>query len=335
MKNLSKWFNQLWYQSPAPPLWLKGAAKCYALGQQLNCHLQLKKRPTKSLLPTIVIGNLTVGGTGKTPLVIALCHALQTQGIRAGVIMRGYQARCHPFPYLVQANDNAQWIGDEAALILKNTQAPIVLSPNRNQGIQQLAEQQLCDVVISDDGLQHYAMPRQMEIAVVDGSRGFGNHQLLPAGPLREPLSRLHHVDMIVVNGQLNPSLNQQLLSYKKPVFRMTLNPKHIYPLNHSQPLMAQSIAAFAGIGNPERFFNTLKHLDIVFKPYIFKDHHQYRAKDFEISESCIIMTEKDAVKCLDLTEKPIYVLPIEASLSKHFWENLFNHSLLNALSTL
>jgi len=98
---------------------------------------------------------------------------------------------------------------------------------------------------------------------------------------------------------------------------------------------MAQSIAAFAGIGNPERFFNTLKHLDIVFKPYIFKDHHQYRAKDFEISESCIIMTEKDAVKCLDLTEKPIYVLPIEASLSKHFWENLFNHSLLNALSTL
>lgn len=325
MKRLSQQLNKLWYHSKRKPLLLKIAAHFYNWGRIVDKFIQQKKASFISSLPVIVIGNLTVGGTGKTPLIVALHQKLIEEGYRVGIITRGYKNKLSNFPHLVTNQDSSQIIGDEAALLFQKTKAPIVISARRQQAIDYLTQHQLCDVILSDDGLQHIAMPRALEIVVIDGQRGFGNHELLPLGPLREPLSRLASIDLILINGTPNQKLQEELKPYQNKLFYMHIQAEPIYPL-HSEDKLQSPLAAFAGIGHPERFFQTLQDQGFKFKPYIFTDHHQYSAKDFVIPESCIIMTEKDAIKCQEIKNKSIFVLPITLKIEHEFWQKFLKN---------
>jgi tetraacyldisaccharide 4'-kinase len=328
MKTLSKWLNHQWYTSQHKPLVLQGLSTLYHLGQKFDQKRQGRKAPKTSPLPVIVIGNLTVGGTGKTPFILSLYEKLSEQGLSVGIVTRGYKNKGLSYPYLVQSEDTANIIGDEAALLASKITCPIVIAPKRQEGVDFLATHHLCDIVLSDDGLQHYAMARTLEIVVIDGMRGFGNDELLPLGPLREPLNRLASVDIIIVNGEPNPKLQEQLQAFSSKTYQMECIEQAIYSLQ-SHTGLSTPLAAFAGIGNPERFFQSLRLKNLAFTPYIFPDHHHYQVKDFEIPESCIIMTEKDAIKCQTLTQKPIFILPIRMNLDAKFWHKLLSYPFL------
>lgn len=322
MHKLSSWFNQLWYGDKFYACLLSPLAKIYAILQRQSALRQQKNQQNRSKIPVIVVGNLTVGGSGKTPLVLAMIQFFQNQGLRVAVVMRGYKSGKLNYPYQVQPSDQAEKIGDEACFLYQKTAAQIIIDPKRARAVATLSQQDCCDLIISDDGLQHHAMARDLEIVVIDGQRGFGNGCLLPQGPLREPLARLDTVDIIVINGPAHPKLTPILSPYQEKIFDMQLVAQAPYPLHQTIP-PTTDFAAFAGIGNPQRFFATLTSLGLQFKPYIFADHYAYQAKDFEIQESCIIMTEKDAVKCAHIHTKPILVLPVEAQLSSIFWQKI------------
>ncbi len=283
---------------------------------RLYC-LTIKKKPMT--VPIIVVGNITVGGVGKTPLVIALVKRFQEKGLRVGVVSRGYRSTLKNFPHLIEENDAASVVGDEPLLIFKHTNAPVVIAPNRMDAVNYLVEHHSCQLIISDDGLQHYAMERAIEIAVIDGIRGLGNGLRLPAGPLREGKKRLNTVDFVVMNGQLRDG-----------AYRMALNPGVIQSLNNKASFEhTKTVAAVAGIGHPQRFFNTLTELGIAYRPYVFPDHHRFVADDLTMPEECIIMTEKDAVKCVSFATASMYYLPVEAVLDDAFWHALFAHKQL------
>ncbi|HLB56730.1 MAG TPA: tetraacyldisaccharide 4'-kinase [Coxiellaceae bacterium] len=265
--------------------------------------------------PVIVVGNISVGGTGKTPLVIALVNELKENGFFPGVISRGYGGKSKKSPIFVDQNSDPNLVGDEAILIAKKTDVPVVVGANRVDDAKKLLEMK-CNVVISDDGLQHYALQRDIEIAVIDGTRGFGNGFCLPAGPLREPISRLRLVDFILING------NALMHIARLPKGVSLTAATHIHftiddfvnihnenkKLNLSE-LKNKKIIAVAGVGNPERFFNSLRTVGIVFSTKIFPDHHAFEKKDFEsIADDIIIMTEKDAVKCNAFSDDRFYM---------------------------
>lgn len=318
-KILTHWLNNLWYQ-PKAPQWGWCLSEVYGLLQK--SHAKWIK-PQKSLLPVIVVGNLSVGGTGKTPVVIAIAKQLSAMGIRVGIITRGYKSQNRKTPYLVTAMDDAKDVGDEALLIARKTKLPVVISAKRYQALRFLHQHQQCDVVLSDDGLQHYALPRALEIVVIDGERGFGNHELLPMGPLREPLSRLEKVDFIVVNGEMSDSLRKSLEKHQAKTFHLSLVAQDIYAHSEHSMLFNPNegpFAALAGIGHPERFFKHLKSLNLDIQCYPFPDHHHFEKKDFQVLEKSIIMTEKDAIKCPKVGTKPIFVLPVEAQFQSSFW---------------
>lgn len=305
-------FNRLWYELPkmlALPL-LPFAWVYQAVTTFRNWYLT-RFKVVKVNVPLIVVGNLTVGGAGKTPLVISLVNHLKSKDVKVGIVSRGYGARVKHFPHEIRTFDTAVDVGDEPRLLANKTGVPVVIAPKRNEAVAHLLTQHQVDVIISDDGLQHAKMGRSIEIVVLDGARGFGNGYCLPAGPLRESKARLEHVDMVVTNG--GDSAN---------AYRMDIEPEAFYP---SALPKTKTIAAIAGIGHPKRFFDTLESLRIEYKPYVFKDHHQFTAKDLSVRETVIVMTEKDAVKCHDFKDKPIYVLPVSAKLESAFWKQFDN----------
>lgn len=273
-------------------------------------------------VPIIVVGNLTVGGVGKTPLVIALAQYFTAQGLRVGIVSRGYGAHIRTFPHCVCEEDAAWLVGDEPKLLALKTQCPVVIAPNRLQAVQYLLQHHQSQLIISDDGLQHYAMPRQIEIAVIDGVRGLGSGMCLPAGPLRESASRLQQVDFIVVNGA------QTVHTPYGNSYHMIMQAD----LPHS--FKGQSLAwdeiempcsAVAGMGHPERFFALLSQLGVVFQPYKFADHHEFTPEDLACLQKPVIMTEKDAVKCCAFATDAMYYLPVEAKLSDEFWTKIWS----------
>ena len=326
MNKLTQHLYKEWYHQQKPSALLRLFTQVYRpINHMLTYHGQ-KKRPKHFPIPVIVVGNLTVGGTGKTPTVIALYQYFSQQGLKVAIVTRGYKNKLSHFPHQVSKHDNASRIGDEAFLIYQKTKAPIWIAKKRLQALEAIELTQQIDIIISDDGLQHHAMPRAIECVLIDGKRGFGNGYCLPAGPLREDAARLASVDFIIINGNMSTSLEKTLSPYLSKCVVMQLSSQDIYPLNGNHPAFVKNdapLAAFAGIGHPERFFTSLSENDIMFKPYPFPDHHRFVKKDFDIPESCIIMTEKDAVKCEGLSDKIIYILAIQADLPSTFWQEL------------
>lgn len=308
----SKWIETYWYQKH-PLRWVLWPLALIYQGLALCRRCVAKRFQHKFDVPIIVVGNISVGGVGKTPLVIALAEELCLKGLRVGIVSRGYKAKCTQFPYEVQLTDRAQWVGDEPLLLARRTQCPVVIDPNRPRAVRYLLNQYPIDVVLSDDGLQHYWMDRALEIIVIDGVRGLGNEMVLPAGPLRESKRRLRQADIIVSNSGHFPG-----------AYLMEMIPDRVACLKSGETVsygyFQEPVAAVAGIGHPERFFSSLEKLNIPYQPYSFPDHYHFRPEDLCFSEKMVIMTEKDAVKCLPFALPRHFYLPVKAHLPVDFW---------------
>lgn len=311
---MSSLVDRFWYKNH-PLRWLfwplSLSYRCVAYVRRV--YYQLFARQSAKA-PVIVVGNLSVGGVGKTPLVIALAKKLSGQGLQVGIVSRGYGASILKFPHLVKVGqDTAEAVGDEPLLIARRTGCPVVIAPKRNEAVRYLEANYHCDIILSDDGLQHYAMSRTLEIIVIDGTRGLGNGLCLPAGPLREPASRLKKANYLVVNEGSWPG-----------AYSMQLKAKSLVHMKSGQEYTAeqvcQPVAAVAGIGNPQRFFLTLQRLGFRFSAYPFPDHHRFKPGDLSFAEPVIVMTEKDAMKCDSFVSDKMYYLPVEAELPADFW---------------
>jgi tetraacyldisaccharide 4'-kinase len=277
---------------------------------------------TRLGVPVIVVGNITVGGTGKTPMVIWLAEQLKLAGFTPGIISRGFGGTSK-LATAVFASSNPQQVGDEPVLIAKRTACPMFVGSSRAVAGQALLKANpQCNIIISDDGLQHYGLKRDVEIALINSSQQFGNQLLLPAGPLREKLSRLQSVDVIVDSGK-GANFGYSFKDEMPPVFKMNVLGEAFESLNDSQSTQSASyfadknLVAIAGIGNPERFFNQLSALGLQFESMAFEDHHAFTAQDLtQFYGKTILMTEKDAVKCSALTSTDAWYLPITAMIN-------------------
>jgi len=276
------------------------------------------KRVSKFSVPIIIVGNITVGGTGKTPLCIWLAKFLQDNGYKPGLVSRGYGGRLNKNVIQVTEESNANDVGDEALLLARRTECPVVISTSRVKAVETLLANNSCDVVISDDGLQHYALARDIEIAVVDGSRRFGNGKCLPAGPLREPVKRILQMDFVVTNGANN-----------QDDFGMHLQAEAFCNLVNGnecgiEKFENKKIYAVAAIGNPPRFFQQLQAMGLDIVEHAFPDHYKFKSRDLDFGEDAIvIMTEKDAVKCKDFASENLWYMPVRAELNKDFQKAL------------
>lgn len=264
-------------------------------------------------VPVVVIGNINVGGNGKTPLVIYLSNFLKQQGYRPGIVSRGYGGKAGTSPMTVSRDSDPKQCGDEPLFIKQRVNCPVIVDPNRVRGAQSLVQQHGCNVILSDDGLQHYRLGRDIEIAVVDGQRREGNGFLMPAGPLREGRWRLDSVDFVVLNsGKL-----------KEREYLMSLEPGQLVNVKfkgQTRPLstILGPVNAVAGIGNPKRFFDLLRNKGIRLEMHrAFPDHHQFKASDFP--DGTVLMTEKDAVKCTQFAKDTWWYLPVSAKLTEAF----------------
>lgn len=269
----------------------------------------------RAAVPVIVVGNVTLGGTGKSPLVAWLGRYLAERGWRPGIVSRGYGGRVGRgagYPLHVSPRTPIAMSGDEPRMLARQTCLPVVVDPDRPRGARALLEQG-CDILLSDDGLQHLALGRDLELVVVDGRRGFGNGRCLPAGPLREPLSRLAEVDAVLINGKpAFPPPAGAWSFHLAPVRWRSLSDGATCPL---APLPFQgAVHAIAGIGNPGRFFDTLAALGVEAKPHAFPDHHRFSARELEFGDGLpLVMTAKDAEKCDILALENAWVLEVEA----------------------
>ncbi len=270
------------------------------------------KRAWRAPVPVVVVGNLTAGGNGKTPVVIWLVEQLTQRGIRVGVVSRGYGGKAERYPLLLTGQTTTAQAGDEPVLIFQRTGAPVAVSPVRSEAVQALLSQTDVQMVITDDGLQHYALARDKEIVVIDGVRRFGNGWWLPAGPMRERASRLKSVDAVIVNGgsaqageipmQLRPGLAVNLLTGER---------RDVAELSN--------LVAMAGIGHPPRFFSTLEACGArLLNTVPLADHQalsQAQVAGFTAPGQTLIMTEKDAVKCRAFARDNWWYLPVDAEL--------------------
>lgn len=267
-------------------------------------------------VPVVVVGNLTVGGAGKTPLVIWLARHLRERGVRVGVLSRGYGGSARAFPVAVTSATDPALVGDEPVLIAARAGCPVVVDPDRVRGGRWLLGQGPCDLLVADDGLQHYRLARDLEILVVDGERRFGNGLLLPAGPLREGQHRLRTVDLVVANGG-EPRAGEFPMSLRVGAVRSLARPEVAQP---AEAWRGCRVHAVAGIGNPGRFFRMLERLGLEVDPLAFPDHHVFTAADVSPpGEGPVLMTEKDAVKCRPFAGARHWVVPVDAEPDPRF----------------
>lgn len=322
-KRLEHYFTRIWYQQSDPPILLKALSVVYQTLVTLrrkSYQLGLLKS-TSVNVPVIIVGNLSVGGTGKTPLTLWLATFLRTLGYQPGVISRGYGGKLSTRDQatLVTADTDPLLYGDEAVLIAARADCPVVVCQCRVIAAQHLLSISHCDIIISDDGLQHLALKRDIEILVIDGERQFGNRHCLPAGPLREPISRIHHADFLICNG--SNFANATRMTMVGNTITNLINQDLRQPLGS---LINKPLHVIAGIGNPQRFFQTLKQAGLNFDTRIFPDHHHYCADDLEFDDDYpVLMTEKDAVKCYHLAHKNTWMLPVDAQLDSGFSKSL------------
>ena len=274
----------------------------------------------KPAIPVIIIGNINVGGTGKTPLIIALCELLQQNKLRPGIVSRGYGGAISA-THDVSDTDSAHDVGDEPLLIHRRTLCPVVIGADRAAAADYLAQHHSCDLILSDDGMQHYGLQRDAEIAVVDVSRMYGNGFCLPAGPLREPVSRLRAVDMVAYNNPAAADIHTLSASEKlQPAFYLAVT--GVRNLLTDEVVSLDSFAgqrahAVAGIGQPQRFFASLRDAGINAIEHSFADHHAFCASDMQFGDDLpVLMTEKDAVKCREFASSQYWAVMIEARLN-------------------
>jgi tetraacyldisaccharide 4'-kinase len=318
--------SRRWYGGTPPAWWLRLLERVY---RRAYLRREARERALRARdlagRPIVVVGNITAGGTGKTPLLIRLCDLLKAAGLKPGVVSRGY-GRQGASLLIVDGKQTLHESGDEPRLIFDRCQVPVAVSSSRVEAARRLFELGV-EVVLSDDGLQHLRLPRIYEICVIDGRRGLGNGHLLPAGPLREEARRLESVDAVVINEagdngldlpgaidmQLRPGLPTRLAGQAELGVDAWV-----------EQAAGRAVVAVAGIGHPERFFRTLQSLGIAHRTCVFPDHHEYTARDIEdIRDARIIMTEKDAVKCRDLDLPDAWYLPVTAVLPDA-WERAF-----------
>ena len=314
--SMSAWLTRIWYSSVPPPLLLRPLAALFGFVASIRRRrLQAKAVLERLPVPVIVVGNIAVGGTGKTPFVIWLVEQLRKWGWTPGVISRGYGGNSSTWPRRVDADSNPVEVGDEPVLIAQRTGCPLAVGPDRLISARMLLANHPVDILISDDGLQHYKLARDLEIAVVDGSRGLGNGRLLPAGPLREPPERLKEVGLVVVNGS----------GWKSPIGRqvaLRLVSSEVRALKNDErrpvsSFAGQTVHAVAGIGNPARFFSMLSQHNIQLVMHPFPDHHPFCAADLEFGDELpVLMTEKDAVKCRAFAKTGHWVVPVDGQVS-------------------
>jgi tetraacyldisaccharide 4'-kinase len=278
---------------------------CYRWGW---CHVE------RFPVPVVVVGNITVGGTGKTPLVIWLANYLQQQGWRPGIVSRGYGGQARHWPQQVRPDSDPVMVGDEAVLLAAGSRCPVCVGPDRPAAVAKLLAYHDCDIVLSDDGLQHYALGRDLEIVVVDGERRFGNGLPLPAGPLRESAGRLAEADLVIAQGSAGPG-----------EFAMTVGDAQVLPLRGGlgAPLAswaARPVHAVAGIGNPGRFFASLRDAGLQVTEHAFADHHPFRPDDLAFGDDLpVLMTSKDAVKCRRFAQPHHYEVAVQAAPAPAF----------------
>ena len=325
--------HRVWYDARHPlryPLLPLSAATASVAAARRAWYARVKPAPLP--LPVIVVGNLTVGGAGKTPLSIEIARYLGAAGYKPGVASRGYGGRCKTYPRCVSDEDDPGVVGDEPLLIKRKSACPVVVDPDRRRAVACLAEQGGVDVAVCDDGLQHYRLHRDIEIAVIDGRTLFGNGLLLPAGPLREPRARLASTDFIVVNGTApiaGAAAERQFSMRLQPVaFENLATGERRAPGDFA----GRKVHACAGIAHPRRFFDTLRGLGMNPRTHVYPDHHRYRRRDLDFGSSQpVILTEKDAVKCRRFVGDEArggawsntWALQTEAVLEDGFWDAL------------
>jgi tetraacyldisaccharide 4'-kinase len=318
---LERRLTELWYGERSrlsllqPLAWLFGAL----VGLRRRAYRAGWARAASAACPVVVVGNLTVGGTGKTPLTLWLARALTSAGLRVGILARGYGSGAGRGPQPVEAGSRWQEVGDEPLILARRSGCPTVIGSDRLAAARALALQGV-EVIVSDDGLQHLQLARVFEIVVVDGDRGVGNGRLLPAGPLRESAARLRQVDAIVVNGSVTRASLAALLP--ATALHMQLAGSEAVSLDElrRRPLSSfrgQRVHAIAGIGNPQRFFRQLRASGLEVIEHAYPDHHPLSAAELTFTDALpALMTEKDAVKCTAFANPSLWYVPVAAQLA-------------------
>jgi len=310
---MQQWLNDIWYKGSWGYIFLIPLSWVYA------CLIFLRKkilvyffwRQATNLCPIIIVGNITVGGTGKTPVVIWLADYLSTQGLNVAILSRGYGGKSNSL-HKVSKDSDPSIVGDESVLLAHRTKCSVYVHPQRLKAAQLITEQG-ADVLLLDDGLQHYKLQRDFEIAVIDGERLYGNNKLLPAGPLREPVSKLDEVDVCLTQVGVN---NDALIS--KDSMKFYLRGQFAYNLctGDSKSLSYfcdKKVHAIAGTGNPDRFFDLLENESINVYKHYFDDHARYLPDDVTFNDNLdVLMTEKDMVKCRKFTNKKLWYVPVD-----------------------
>jgi tetraacyldisaccharide 4'-kinase len=306
---LHDWLQRVWYGSQGAGLLLLPFSWLFGAVVRLR-HALYRAGLLRAIdvgCPVVVVGNVTAGGTGKTPLTLWLALQLRSAGRRPGIVMRGYGGTGR-IPRLVQADALASEVGDEALLLARRCGCPLAVGADRVAAARLLVAGGV-DIVVADDGLQHLRLKREVEIVVIDGERRFGNRRLLPAGPLREPLRRLAEVDALVVNGE--PVTEQEISMRLVATDAVTVTGGARRALSHFAP---GPVHALAAIGNPARFFSMLDSHGIRVIPHAFPDHHRFERGDIEFGDSLpVLMTEKDAVKCESFADQRHWFVPVDA----------------------
>ena len=337
---LQRSLENIWYQQGKGKWLLLPFTLLYCTLHAFQRWKLTRKRP-KIAVPVIIIGNLSIGGTGKTPIVIYLAQLLLKTGYQPAIITRGYGGKSIQSPQEVNAFSHPEKVGDEAVLLAKNTKVPVIAGADRYASIEYLCSQYDCNVILSDDGLQHYNLERDIEIVLIDAERQLGNGYCLPAGPLREHSSRLKTVDFILFNHGFSKNKHQKDRFAQKyqleSLFSMHLSGSLLYSLSkkeQTQALMTlkgKTVHAVTGIGNPHRFYRALEASGLHLIQHSFPDHYAFTEKELQFNDNeIIIMTEKDAVKCQQFQLKNSWYLPIEAQI-----EGEFNALLIDRLKGL
>ena len=321
-QSFSRWLERQWYEHTPWQIVLRPFSWLFYILTSLR-RLAYRLRLFKTLklpVPVIIVGNINVGGTGKTPFVIWLVQQLRQNGWYPGIISRGYGGNVI-HTHQVTKDSLPQQVGDEPVLLVRRTGLPLYVGRKRTRAARHLLrDYPECNLIISDDGLQHYALERDMEIVIIDGERIFGNGQLLPAGPLRETSARLEEVDAVVFNSGA-PAAGGYLMHLVPDHLRKLRAPEERKELSE---LIGKRVHAVAGIGNPYRFFSQLEQLGLIVEAHPFPDHHAYSTDDFQFAkDDIVLMTEKDAVKCTAFARDNWWFMPITAEIDRALAEKI------------